>query len=466
MFDFILNRLSPEMIIAGTFGGAFLVFLSTRWPERVFSLGFPVLIFSGQLKAVFPISVSATAALFPLCAFMGSLIRSRKLKFGNCEKAFLLLGLLIGIGVTYTPSSAYGLQKAILFNFMALPIVILSPYIIKDEKNLKKLLSTITITLVIFVILSLILSQRFTGIGRESALLDITVAAQYLGIAIGIFMMKIFLGERGIFKKTIYLILTSIALILLLKTGTRAAFLALIILSLFLIWFLSLNSKIFYESLLLKGFLVGFIFLAFLVATPFFFKNLIPIDLLEKRIGSFHGMFSDFSSLEMTYWQNSRGRALNFNCAVEGFLKRPVFGLGTGGFKSVLNPYLPAYFQSQEEGHPTYPHNMFLEIMCEQGILGLILIGYIFYNVWKMIKKFRHFIKTKGGQAHTISAVTIIFIFGFLVSMASLDLPRMMILWWGLGLVLSAHKIYFPKTKYNRVFREIKYKSNCDYTDI
>jgi O-antigen ligase len=60
-------------------------------------------------------------------------------------------------------------------------------------------------------------------------------------------------------------------------------------------------------------------------------------------------------------------------------LKRPILGFGPDSFKKVFyekNPNFP------EKGH-FHPHNMYLHIMFELGVVGLILFLYLFYEMIK-----------------------------------------------------------------------------------
>ncbi len=57
--------------------------------------------------------------------------------------------------------------------------------------------------------------------------------------------------------------------------------------------------------------------------------------------------------------------------AIQGFLTRPWFGVGAGGYRELLLPYLPVYSLGRAEGAPLYPHNLILEFTVELGAVGL-----------------------------------------------------------------------------------------------
>jgi O-antigen ligase len=58
---------------------------------------------------------------------------------------------------------------------------------------------------------------------------------------------------------------------------------------------------------------------------------------------------------------------------------RPIFGVGTGGFLDGYHPYMPASgWQRFETGDP---HNQYLKILGEQGIVGLAAFLFFIYRV-------------------------------------------------------------------------------------
>ena len=117
MLDHILNILDPAMILAGTLLFGMVVLLASRRPDICFMLGFPAIIFLGQLKAYFPVSISAGAAIFPLAAGAGFLLRGGRFHFGYCEKMMIGLGLLMVLSLYCAHDSVYGRDKTILFIF-------------------------------------------------------------------------------------------------------------------------------------------------------------------------------------------------------------------------------------------------------------------------------------------------------------------------------------------------------------
>lgn len=80
------------------------------------------------------------------------------------------------------------------------------------------------------------------------------------------------------------------------------------------------------------------------------------------------------------------GRIAFYIVAIEQFIKNPIFGIGWGGFKYVNTGY--AGFRS---GSYANAHNMYLQLLCETGILGFCLFMLLFWGVFtksvKLLKK-------------------------------------------------------------------------------
>ena len=55
----------------------------------------------------------------------------------------------------------------------------------------------------------------------------------------------------------------------------------------------------------------------------------------------------------------STGRTELYDIAIEGFKNYPIFGIGVGNFSSL-------------EGAYTATHNTYIQILCEQGVVGLL----------------------------------------------------------------------------------------------
>lgn len=443
MLSHILKILSPDMLIMGVIVCVILILFASKWPAICFLFGFPALLFMGQLKDFFPASVSASAALFPLVAVIGQVFRSNRFVFKRCEKLLIGLALLMVYSISYSTYPTYGRDKAILFCFMVVPVIIFAPQVIINVRALRKVVSIITITFIIYVIWSAVLAQGQSSFaGRMSFLGDVICAGQFLGSASIVFFVHVIFGRRRAGNKLFYGCLMSVSLFLLFITGTRAALLAYILTILFIYWFVYID---WYQRIFNKAgvtYIIILLAIIFIATGLFFVKKTISIQSFN-RLNSIQSFFSNFTSDEIKNWQYSNGRMVNYFSAIEGFISHPLGGVGAGGYGSVLSGYRKIRMYHFNDGivH-SYPHNMILEFAVEQGVFGLLIILYILFLNFRMILHLRVYIHGEPSHRWIVTFCVSIYVYGLLVSMTSLDIPRMMILWWGMGLLLAVDRVY------------------------
>ena len=65
--------------------------------------------------------------------------------------------------------------------------------------------------------------------------------------------------------------------------------------------------------------------------------------------------------------------------SIERFREYPVLGLGLGGFNSFYKTHFPEEI--------IYPHNIFLEALVEQGIVGCLVLGILLYLLSRRIMR-------------------------------------------------------------------------------
>lgn len=82
------------------------------------------------------------------------------------------------------------------------------------------------------------------------------------------------------------------------------------------------------------------------------------------------------------------GRIVLWNLALEGFAEKPIFGHGWRAFKDIA--------PSSGNIHATNAHNIYLQLLCETGIVGFAALGTVF--VWFLILIIKKIIKTKDTE--------------------------------------------------------------------
>lgn len=431
------------MIIVALLLGVLIFVFAARHPAACFSMGFPVLLFAGQIKAVFPISVSAASAFFPLAATLAVVLRTRRLYFSSTAKIMLALGILMMFSLSYSASADYGQEKVILFWFLVMPVVFFAPFVLRSETDLSVALGVISSSLLAFVLASLFsigVSSLASADDRQTQFLSVTVAGQYFGLFATLLLLRLNYSRENWVKKLLCVILLCLTLILALRTGTRGAILALMIAVGVTYWFMlpaffkttggkMANMVIFVSNIIL--FLVAVVSILFLTGNS---------GILE-RFTSLSVFFSNFSQENLTEWSESKTRSLNYAVAFLSFMENPLTGLGAGGYKAALNEFLPKWVVELNVDNPVYPHNLFLEFASEQGVVGLVLISGVITMVIKTIVFCRAHLHVLEQHSELLLGSVAIFSYGLAASMTSLDIPRMMILWWGIGLVLAAGRI-------------------------
>ena len=120
------------------------------------------------------------------------------------------------------------------------------------------------------------------------------------------------------------------------------------------------------------------------------------------------------------------GRTELFKMAIEQFEKKPFFGIGINNFMNATGAY-------------TQVHNAYLQVLCEQGIFGLILFLLpLFYFLFYTIRNIRLGVKSNSKKLLLFSLYCqIYFIFMGLFSNTTMDTVPLLL--YFLGVLISAN---------------------------
>jgi O-antigen ligase len=124
--------------------------------------------------------------------------------------------------------------------------------------------------------------------------------------------------------------------------------------------------------------------------------------------------------------------------AWEAFREHPILGTGAGRFADLGGNLL------QEEAF--YPHNLFLELGAEFGIVAVILVAWL---LWKAVRSFwtlRHI----DRAAAAIGLASLLFLLVTAMKMGDISMHRLMYLWIGIAIAISV-----------RVFRQAQASSSA-----
>jgi O-antigen ligase len=152
-------------------------------------------------------------------------------------------------------------------------------------------------------------------------------------------------------------------------------------------------------------------------------------------------------SSNASYVENPESRIKLQKAAFQMFIENPIVGVGTGNYgkQAVEKINLPWYLQVRylyDLNSKEYPHNIFLEIASENGLVGLLLLVLVIIRTTEMLGLVVKSYKNKSiEQKIMIEIIFSILIYGFIVAQTSLDLPRQYVLWWGVALVSSLYSV-------------------------
>lgn len=143
-----------------------------------------------------------------------------------------------------------------------------------------------------------------------------------------------------------------------------------------------------------------------------------------------------------------RGRAGATQAAIEMFADHPLFGVGRENYPLYQLEYLNGTgFIKVAKGIP--PHNLYLEVAAEHGLMGILVFGGLLVAAWLAImdarKRFRA-IRAKT-EYHLTSWLAVMFI-GYLVTAVSLHGAFLYILWMIIALIAAVRVL---ATKYTPV---------------
>ena len=205
------------------------------------------------------------------------------------------------------------------------------------------------------------------GLKMDDPMMEKVISYHIVGMN-SLFALSFIISQHDI-KKTTLLYYSILATQLVLFSGARQAIFGLIIIFAIRYYFKSGNVGVRRGKL---KYLVSAIVLLYL-----------SVSLLELL---------DLDYINNTLSEGDEGRSVLSDLAIALFLKYPIFGSGIGGF--------------QHNVFMMYPHNFFLEVLCECGIFGLLLLSCVVISFVRK-HKINLFYLTKNNTFFFISLVAL-----------------------------------------------------------
>lgn len=253
---------------------------------------------------------------------------------------FVFLVLLVFVAAGYAYSRTEATLKMLQF-FLAFttPSIFLALSIKeKDIHIFYKFMKYLNVYLTISVFLAFIKTGNLDSLAGASHLtVGYTMAAMF---PFNFIMMT---NEKSLFKKLFYMILLVFNIYATFLSGSRGALAGIVVTFIIMFYMYGIKERKFFSNLLLLAFVVfGVVYV--LNNTNDTGQGLWRMSLLLSEDGGI----------------SSSGRDIYYETAISQFNDHPIIGNGVAAFKNRFGFYV-------------FPHNIFLEVLTDFGIVGLTL---------------------------------------------------------------------------------------------
>lgn len=335
---------------------------------------------------------------------------------------FCLAGIM-GLGVIYTNSPVYGLDKFLRFVTIT-ALACFAPLFIFDrvEKITQFFLVIVIFSSVMCVNSLFSYSQQATksGWGYHTAFGSNYIAfARTTGFGLIPIIYFIFTKKRQNLMLLLWIPLCFLNIFGLFSAGSRGPVFALAATMFFVYLYvlISLQRKS-------KAILYGCFSIIFMSCFVFYFREYFYT--LFTRIDSMSD--DDVDLARSAYYR------ISIDSLVSSFFA-PFLGIGTGGFSHTIG--------CPDDKIGAYPHNVFLELICETGTIGLLFFLLLLINVYK---KTMFLIRSSPNDAKSlVYTIFGLILFMFINSLFSMDINGNRILFTTFGMLYALNYIYRQK---------------------
>lgn len=297
--------------------------------------------------------------------------KDKSFQYSKVIIVFIVLALsaFIFIGALQYNGHYFIVQQGKYFLSFVFPSVILGMMI--TEKNILELAGRMKI---ISIYLTLSLSVALIGsVGQGFTMFHDLAGATHLTIGyamsamFGINLLSFFY-QRTMSSKLLFLALMIINVAIILFSGSRGSLVSVVLM-------LALSFLIY--MIWKKKFIIGVILLTVIgTIVPVLFTNANFSFAIERILAGFSSSGDESTSQ----------RLVLYDTALNNFYENPIFGKGIGSF-------------SNEIGRYYYPHNIFLEVLNDFGMIGFFVL--LFFLVM-LLRKSIWIIKQKSYQDHML----------------------------------------------------------------
>jgi hypothetical protein len=336
---------------------------------------------------------------------------------------YVLLAAVLLLATTYTSAPNYGLQKSSRFATLGL-IAFLAPIVFtRSVKNIKQLIwilffigIAISVTMVISPYEAVLRPGSQMG---KAAFLEATpvATADQIGVTSIIAFIFAIMAHISPTLRIVSLGLIPLLTTVMITTGGRGPFSGLI---------LAFLATIFICRRGISKAWFPIITTAILIAGAVSFSKL-PETVTWRIANMFRGGYefkeAAYARTERFVWTAARS------------LKRPILGHGTGAF--VVD-------RGGEDVGVDYPHNLILELMYEEGLVGVIvgcLFLWLILRRWRQSSEFVHLYGLGIGAFQLVHITGLLFLYSLIQAMKSGDIDGNRLMFFYAGFVVGVFNV-------------------------
>lgn len=340
--------------------------------------------------SVFIYPLDIVVLLISIC-YVSSFFKTRNAEYSEISKAFEAFVIFSFVSLllnrTNLNLSTFFISFSYLARYIALFSVFLSTSLL-DSKFKKKYLSYLSISVSVFAIAGLfqyiiypdLRNLTYQGWDEHlyrlfSTLFDPNFAGAFL--VMGLFLLVYKFQQTKSINRAIYAFTSLLTLIAIFLTYSRSSYIALIVASIFYLFYLGKKKLI-------------FLFLLIFILGVF----IIPHNFKSEGVNLFRTA-SVFA------------RENSYKTALEIFKKNPLFGVGFNSFRYAQNKYgflIDGKWQTTNAGAGV--PNSYLLLLATTGIMGFIL----YFNFWRVLIKDLFKEKDKQLKALILAVLTALFV--------------------------------------------------------
>jgi len=356
-------------LIFASFVGLCILYFLFRKPEITFALFLFSYIIEGGDIIPGPIDLTPIFLFISFAGFFLPAVMRKTIQYSSkSSDVWLLIFLFVLFGGSYfAPDLQSGIKKAILF-----AVAVVLPYMIvrfffKTYKQIKVFLFTILVLATGIAIILIFISFSPIYYGGRLQLFEAnpipTATLLAVGIIIAVIGLNSNLFSKTIQGKAIYIVIIPLCLYGMFLSGVRGPLISVIIGLAFYLLIMYIRQP---RMWIRMAVIVILLLMTFNVWNPYITSKVPNIKI--------------YSPQKIIKGASAQQRLEQYQATKRLFAQRPLLGGGTAG-----------YSQRTEFG---YPHNIFLEIVSDNGLIGLLvflcfLISVLRYGVLYITKHFR-----------------------------------------------------------------------------